>query len=74
MRIELAEAESHLEELVDEVRTGAEVVITRDGHPVARLVSANEEAGADRVPGSAKGLFTVPDDFDAPLEDFQDYM
>ena len=27
-----------------------------------------------RVPGSAKGQFTVPDDFDAPLDDFRDYM
>ena len=31
-------------------------------------------AEADRVPGSAKGLFTVPEDFDAPLEDFREYM
>ncbi len=27
-----------------------------------------------RAPGSAKGLFTVPDDFDAPLDDLRDYM
>jgi hypothetical protein len=26
------------------------------------------------VPGSAKGLLTMSDDFDAPLEDFNDYM
>jgi hypothetical protein len=34
------------------------------------------EAGPSpaRVPGSAKGLFTVPDDFDAPLDEFSDYM
>jgi prevent-host-death family protein len=74
MRVDLAEAGSHLGELVDEVRSGTEVVITRNGQPVARLVSAAVEAGADRVPGSAKGLFTVPDGFDAPLEDFQDYI
>jgi hypothetical protein len=29
---------------------------------------------AKRVPGSAKGLFVVPDDFDEPLDDFDDYM
>jgi hypothetical protein len=28
----------------------------------------------DRVPGSAKGLFTVRDDFDDPIEDFREYM
>ena len=27
-----------------------------------------------RKPGSAKGLFTVPDDFDEPLEEFEEYM
>ncbi|MHC5833068.1 MAG: DUF2281 domain-containing protein [Nostoc sp.] len=27
-----------------------------------------------RQPGSAKGLITISDDFDAPLEDFKEYM
>jgi antitoxin (DNA-binding transcriptional repressor) of toxin-antitoxin stability system len=49
------------------------VVITRNGEPVARLVPPSGPL-PDRVPGSAKGLFTVPDDFDEPLEDFRDYM
>jgi len=26
------------------------------------------------VPGLAKGMVTVPDDFDDPLEDFKEYM
>jgi prevent-host-death family protein len=72
--IELAEAEADLARLVQEVGDGAEVTITRDGQPVARLVPAIADAGPERVPGSAKGLFTVPDDFDAPLEDFREYM
>lgn len=72
--IEVAQAGAQLETLIQEVDAGAEVVITRDGHPVARLVSATAETATERVPGSAKGLFTVPDDFDAPLEDFRDYM
>ena len=72
--VELAQAGAQLDKLVEEVDAGAEVVITRDGHPVARLVAATAEAETDRVPGSAKGMFTVPDDFDAPLEDFSDYM
>jgi prevent-host-death family protein len=71
--IELAQAEIQLAKLIQEVGNGAEVVITCNGQPVARLVSA-VEAAPDRVPGSAKGLFTVPDDFDAPLEDFREYM
>ncbi|HST57577.1 MAG TPA: type II toxin-antitoxin system prevent-host-death family antitoxin [Longimicrobium sp.] len=71
LAIELDEAEAQFGKLVQRVRDGAEVVITRDGAPWARLVSAEGANAGDRVPGSARGLFTVPDDFDAPLEDFR---
>lgn len=81
LTIELSEAKDQLARLVDEVDAGAEVTLTRDGQPVARLVAPRAEVSAhcvtplaDRVPGSAKGMFRVPDDFDAPLEDFNDYM
>lgn len=74
LAIELEQAGEQLDRLVEEVDAGVEVVITRHGHPVARLVAATPEAAGERIPGSAKGLFTVPDDFDAPLEDFRDYM
>lgn len=72
--IELAEAEAQLAKLVQQVGTGVEVLITRDGAPLARLVAAGTEQARERVPGTAKGLFTVPADFDAPLDDFRDYM
>ncbi len=45
----LAEAKNKLSELLDRVEQGEEIVITRHGHAVARLVPAarrsNEEAG-----------------------------
>lgn len=73
--VELAQVEAQLVKLIQQVGAGAEVLITRDGKPVARLVPATDEAAAaDRVPGSARGLFTVPDDFDDPVEDFREYM
>lgn len=50
------------------------MVITQHGQPVARMVRLASESAPDRVPGSAKGKLVVPDDFDAPLEDFRDYM
>jgi antitoxin (DNA-binding transcriptional repressor) of toxin-antitoxin stability system len=70
--IELDQAEVQLGKLIQAVCGGTEVVITRDGQAVARLVPP-QQALTDRVPGSAKGLFVVPDDFDAPLEDFSEY-
>jgi len=73
LAIELSEAESQLSKLVQEVGDGMEIVITRNGEPIARIVPVLPTT-QDRVPGSAKGLFTVPEDFDAPLEDFREYM
>jgi prevent-host-death family protein len=73
MRWELAQAGKQLADLVREAGQGGEVLLTEDGRPVARLFAVSENV-PDRQPGSAKGLFTVPDDFDAPLEDFRDYM
>ena len=73
LTIELEQAKAQLAKLIQDVAGGSEVVITRDGQAVARLVPPTY-ASPDRVPGSAKGLFVVPDNFDAPLEDFRDYM
>jgi prevent-host-death family protein len=38
--VNLTRAKAHLSELLDKVEAGEEVVITRHGRPVARLVSA----------------------------------
>jgi prevent-host-death family protein len=61
------EAKTHLSRLLDRVVAGEEVVITRRGDEVARLVPARtlsvRRLGVDR------GRFTVPEDFDAPLPD-----
>ena len=73
IEIEVADAETRLSELIDSLKDGGEILIVRDGLPVARLVPV-EDAGPDRVPGSAKGLFVVPDDFDAPLDELTSYM
>jgi prevent-host-death family protein len=73
LAVELVQAETQLAKLIQQVGRGVEVVITSAGQPIARLLPV-EKALPDRVPGSAKGLFVVPDDFDAPLEDFREYM
>ena len=64
-KINVQEAKTHLSRLLARVEAGEEIVIARDGRPIARLVSIHEHAV--RAAGSAKGEFSVPDDFDAPL-------
>lgn len=64
--VNMHEAKTHFSKLIARVEAGEEVVIAREGTPVARVV-AFQRAPARRVPGQDRGLFTVPDDFDAPL-------
>lgn len=60
------EAKTHLSRLLEDVEQGHEVVITRRGKEVARLVSA--ATGRPRL-GMDRDLFRVPEDFDDPLPD-----
>lgn len=60
------EAKTHLSRLLVRGQSGEEVVITNRGREIARLVPPRERS---RRFGLDAGLFTVPDDFDAPLDD-----
>ena len=59
------EAKTHLSRLLRQVMAGDEVVITRGGAPIARLVPV--DGRRSRTLGSDEGLYEVPDDFDQPL-------
>lgn len=65
VQVNVQEAKTRLSELLVRVEDGEEIVIARAGSPVARLVPAGPPA-----PRQFGGLrMSVPDDFDAPLED-----
>ena len=49
MNVAVCEAKSKLSELLDKVCAGKEVVITRHGEPIARLVPVNAPAAPDRA-------------------------
>lgn len=74
MQIEVDQAPAKLPELIEEAMKGSEVVITRNHQPLVRLVEARPTPRRQRRPGSCRGLITIADDFDEPLEDFRDYM
>lgn len=61
------EAKTHLSRLLTRVAAGEDIVITRSGRPVARLVPV-ERTGRRRL-GMDRGRFVIPDDFNAPLPD-----
>jgi prevent-host-death family protein len=74
--ISIEEAQAKLPELIRQLDPFGEVVITENDRPVARLVpAAGQPQRPPRRPGTLRGtvLYMAPD-FDAPLEDFQEYM
>jgi prevent-host-death family protein len=64
--VNVHEAKTHLSRLLARVAAGEEVVISRAGKPVARLVPAAKRPRR-RVPGRDQGKVWIADDFDAPL-------
>ena len=64
--VNMFEAKTQLSRLVEAVETGveAEIVIARNGRPVARLVPIAPVARGPRI-GIAKGRFTAPADINA---------
>ncbi len=63
-------------EIIHHLSPGAEVVITENDQPIAPLILANAEVRRKpRQLGTLKGtvLYMAPD-FDAPLDDFKEYM
>jgi prevent-host-death family protein len=70
MTFQLAEAKTHFSEIVQKAMLGELIVVTKENRPVVRIVAIKP---AQRVPGTGKGVWIAPD-FDAPLEDFAEYM
>jgi prevent-host-death family protein len=66
MIVNMHEAKSQLSRLVERARHGEEIVIAKDGAPVARLVALGTGL-TSRQPGAMKGRIDAGDDFLAPL-------
>jgi prevent-host-death family protein len=62
--INVHQAKTHLSRLLDRVAAGEEIVIAKNGKPVAKLVPLT---GVARRPGRLKGKMLIAPDFDAPL-------
>jgi antitoxin (DNA-binding transcriptional repressor) of toxin-antitoxin stability system len=67
--IEIEAASIRLAELIDRAAAGEEIVISRAGRPVARLVACGFPQGGRRALGVLAGKAWIADDFDDPLPD-----
>ncbi|MBI5586356.1 MAG: type II toxin-antitoxin system Phd/YefM family antitoxin [Deltaproteobacteria bacterium] len=73
-QVNIHEAKTHLSRLIQEALAGKTVIIARDNRPLVKL-EVLPEAQSPRTIGGAKDLVLhLADDFDAPLEDFQEYL
>jgi antitoxin (DNA-binding transcriptional repressor) of toxin-antitoxin stability system len=73
--ISVRDAQATLPELIHRLTPGQEVLLTEDDRPVAKLVATvAARTGAPKL-GTQRGsvLYMAPD-FDAPLDDFREYM
>ena len=71
--VSLSEASTQFEKLMQSALLGEDVIITTPSQQTIRLV-VSYSPKKPRQFGSAKGLIHMSNDFDAPLDDFADYM
>ena len=71
--VTLQEAQARLPQLLEQLQPGEEITITDHGQPLAQVKKVERTSWPCKA-GSARGKIHMAPDFDAPLEEFQDYM
>lgn len=71
MQVNIHEAKTNFSRLVERAAGGEEIVIARAGTPVAKLVPL-PPVHTRRVPGGSRGQIVIHDNFDDPLEEFEE--
>jgi prevent-host-death family protein len=66
--VNVYDAKTHLSSLLEQVAAGEEVVIAKNGVPMAKLVPLPRTT-APRRPAGALGVSWIAEDFDAPDPD-----
>jgi prevent-host-death family protein len=67
--VNIYEAKTQLSKLVDLAAAGSDVVISRNGKPVARLTSLGQKRDRMTALGALEGKGWISEDFDDPLPD-----
>ena len=72
--IDINQALPQISKLIAKAVDGEEIIITKNNQPIVKLVSLQPLPKRPPLFGSDRGLISIRDDFDEPLEDFKDYM
>ena len=74
IQVNIHEAKTQLSKLIQEALNGKQVIIAKGNKPVVRL-EVMPDVRCNRKIGNAKGvILSMSDDFDEPVDDFQEYM
>ena len=72
-QVNIHEAKTNLSKLIKKVINGEEVIIAKGNKPLVKLVYIEGNKPIRKL-GTAKGKIKIAADFDAPLDDLEDYM
>ncbi|HEX5191757.1 MAG TPA: type II toxin-antitoxin system prevent-host-death family antitoxin [Solirubrobacteraceae bacterium] len=73
-QVGMHEAKTKLSQLVERAESGEEILIARNGKPVARLVPVAAAASLASVRGAWRGSVHLADDFDVLPDDIADAL
>jgi antitoxin (DNA-binding transcriptional repressor) of toxin-antitoxin stability system len=71
-QVSYRDAVARLKDLIEAAIRGEIVYIAEDDQHIVQLIPVSSSSST-RLFGSAKGQIQIEDDFDAPLEEFQEY-
>ena len=71
--VNLDDAKAHLPEIISGLNPGEQVVIVKNGEPMAMLTRTRPKQWPCTAGSAKDSRHSMAPDFDAPLEDFREY-
>jgi antitoxin (DNA-binding transcriptional repressor) of toxin-antitoxin stability system len=72
--VTLEDAQANLPQLLEQLQPGEELTITDQGQPLALVKKAEPTSWPCKAGSYKKAEFWMAPDFDAPLEEFKEYL
>jgi len=73
-QVTIHQAKTHLSQLIQEALAGEEIIIAKGPKPLVKLVVLPTAKPQRRIGGAPDFILFMAADFDAPLEEFEEYM
>ena len=72
--VTIEEAQAKLPEIIQQLLPGEEITITDQGEPLAQVKKAERKSWPCQAGTAKDQIQWIAPDFDAPLDDFREYM